>query len=399
MSPEAVAAWPVDVVVLALPNGHAPAYAALARPDVVVIDLSADHRFDPAWVYGLPERTRDRVANARRIANPGCYATGIQLGLGPLLPHLAGPPHVFGVSGYSGAGTTPSPRNDPARLHDNMLPYALTGHVHEREASAQLGRPVHFMPHVGAWFRGISLTISAPLARTLRPRRPARRIPERLRRRAAHPRHRRHPRGQGRSPTTTCTSAASRSTGRPRRARRHPRQPAQGRRDPGPAEHQPRPRPARAPRGSLHDMTASSTRPTMWDKGAALDAAAQRFCAGDDVLLDRALLAARHPRLAGPRRRPRAHRPAHRRRVAALISGLDELAALVARGEFILDDRFEDGHSAIEHWLGERLGDVGRKVHTGRSRNDQVLVAMRLYLRDAIVDPARATASRSRPPA
>jgi len=169
MSPEAVAAWPVDVVVLALPNGHAPAYAALARPGVVVIDLSADHRFDPAWVYGLPERTRGRVAGARRIANPGCYATGVQLGLAPLLRHLAGPPHVFGVSGYSGAGTTPSPRNDPARLHDNMLPYALTGHVHEREASAQLGRPLHFMPHVGAWFRGITLTISAPLARTLDP--------------------------------------------------------------------------------------------------------------------------------------------------------------------------------------------------------------------------------------
>ncbi len=166
MSPETVASWPVDVVILALPNGHAPAYAAtLTRP--IVIDLSADHRFDPAWVYGLPERNRARIAGARRIANPGCYATGIQLGIGPALPLLAGPPQVFGVSGYSGAGTTPSPRNDPARLRDNLLPYALTGHLHEREASHQLRRPLHFVPHVAAWFRGISLTITVPLIRPI----------------------------------------------------------------------------------------------------------------------------------------------------------------------------------------------------------------------------------------
>ena len=130
-------------------------------------------------------------------------------------------------------------------------------------------------------------------------------------------------------------------------------------------------------------MTTGSTRP-LWDKGAALDAAAQRFCAADDVLLDRALL-------PHDIRASRAHVAGLARldlltadESSALISGLDELAALVARGEYTLDDRFEDGHSAIEHWLGERLGDVGRKVHTGRSRNDQVLVAMRLYLREQL---------------
>ena len=173
MSPGTVAAWPVDVAILALPNGHAAAYAALAPPDTVVVDLSADHRFDPAWAYGLPERerqrqperTRPRLHGARRIANPGCYATGIQLGLGPALARLAGSPVVFGVSGHSGAGTTPSPRNDPARLRDNLLAYSLTGHLHEREASHHLGHSLQFVPHVAAWFRGISLTLSLPLAR------------------------------------------------------------------------------------------------------------------------------------------------------------------------------------------------------------------------------------------
>jgi argininosuccinate lyase len=50
----------------------------------------------------------------------------------------------------------------------------------------------------------------------------------------------------------------------------------------------------------------------------------------------------------------------------------------------VLDERFEDGHSAIEHWLSEKLGDTGRRIHTGRSRNDQVLVASRLYLRERL---------------
>ena len=53
-------------------------------------------------------------------------------------------------------------------------------------------------------------------------------------------------------------------------------------------------------------------------------------------------------------------------------------------GAFVLDERFEDGHSAIEARLTERLGDAGRKIHTGRSRNDQVLVATRLWLKDKL---------------
>jgi len=164
MSPETVAGWGVDVVVLALPNGHAAAYAA-ALGGTCVVDLSADHRFDDAWAYGLPELQRARISGARRIANPGCYATGIQLGVAPALGLLAGAPQAFGVSGYSGAGTTPSPRNDPERLRDNLMAYSLVGHVHEREASRQLGHPVRFIPHVAAFFRGISLTITLPLAR------------------------------------------------------------------------------------------------------------------------------------------------------------------------------------------------------------------------------------------
>jgi len=87
-SPEAVASAKLDAYVLALPNGKSGAYVEAidrARPDAVIVDLSADHRFDDAWVYGQPERVRDRIRGARRIANPGCYATAMQLALGDSL--------------------------------------------------------------------------------------------------------------------------------------------------------------------------------------------------------------------------------------------------------------------------------------------------------------------------
>ena len=163
LGPEAVAAKGVDAVVLALPNGKGePFVAALDAnaPDTVIVDLSADYRFDNSWYYGLPELTRARYAGQKRISNPGCYAAAMQLAIAPLLSQLAGPPTCFGVSGWSGAGTTPSDKNNPELLRDNLMPYALTNHVHEREVSAQLGVPVEFMPHVAPHFRGITMTVN-----------------------------------------------------------------------------------------------------------------------------------------------------------------------------------------------------------------------------------------------
>lgn len=160
-----------DAVILALPNDRAAPFVAaldVAAPDTVIVDLSADYRFDDAWYYGLPELTRDRYAGQRRISNPGCYATAMQLAIAPLQDCLAGLPVCFGVSGYSGAGTTPSDKNDPDKLRDNLMPYQLTGHMHEREASRQLGLPVEFMPHVAGYFRGITLTVNLWLTQPLR---------------------------------------------------------------------------------------------------------------------------------------------------------------------------------------------------------------------------------------
>jgi N-acetyl-gamma-glutamyl-phosphate reductase len=135
------------------------------RPGTVVVDLSADFRFDDAWHYGLPELTRSKAEGARRISNPGCYATAMQLALAPLCDEQSAPPQCFRRVGYSGAGTSPSDKNDPDKLRDNLMPYALLGHIHEREVTRQLGMEVEFVPAVAPHFRGITMTCNVHLSR------------------------------------------------------------------------------------------------------------------------------------------------------------------------------------------------------------------------------------------
>ena len=158
-----------DAIVLALPNGKSAEYVAAIgahHPNTVIVDLSADYRFDEAWYYGLPELTRQHYRGQRRISNPGCYATAMQLAIAPFKADLAAPVQCFGVSGYSGAGTTPSDKNNVELLRDNLMPYALTGHLHEREVTRHTA-PVEFMPHVAPHFRGLSITANLHLKRSI----------------------------------------------------------------------------------------------------------------------------------------------------------------------------------------------------------------------------------------
>ncbi|KAH3687695.1 hypothetical protein WICPIJ_001318 [Wickerhamomyces pijperi] len=166
----------VDMWVMALPNGVCKPFVeaietANGAKKSKIIDLSADYRFDTTgeWTYGLPELTsREAISQARKISNPGCYATGAQVAIKPLVPYIGGGvPSIFGVSGYSGAGTKPSPKNDIKFLSNNLIPYSLTDHIHEREISVQLGTEVAFSPHVAQWFQGISHTINIPLKEPL----------------------------------------------------------------------------------------------------------------------------------------------------------------------------------------------------------------------------------------
>lgn len=123
----------------------------------------------------------------------------------------------------------------------------------------------------------------------------------------------------------------------------------------------------------------------LWQKpGVRVEAEIQRFLAGADVLLDREFFL--HDIAAS-----RVHAQGLHRigivgdvEIDGLLQELDLLADDVRAGRFVLDERYEDGHSAIEARLTERLGDAGRRIHTGRSRNDQVLVATRLWLREKL---------------
>lgn len=123
----------------------------------------------------------------------------------------------------------------------------------------------------------------------------------------------------------------------------------------------------------------------LWAKpGVHIEHDAMRFMSRDDVLQDRALF-------LFDIRATRAH--VHGlRKIGLLTDGqsksiddaLDQLASDFQDGSFVLDHRFEDGHSAIEAYLVDRIGETGKRVHLGRSRNDQVAVALRLYMLDAL---------------
>lgn len=170
LDPAEAARRRVDAVILALPDGAGAPYVEAfdkTAPETIIIDLSADRRFDENWAYGLPELHRATIRGKTRIANPGCYATALQLSVAPLIPMLGGAPAIFGVSGYSGAGATPGPRNDVERLRDNLMPYKLVGHNHEKEATRHLGAAVRFFPHVHPAFRGLLVTAHVPLAAPL----------------------------------------------------------------------------------------------------------------------------------------------------------------------------------------------------------------------------------------
>lgn len=68
----------------------------------------------------------------------------------------------------------------------------------------------------------------------------------------------------------------------------------------------------------------------------------------------------------------------------ALLPALQEIAGMIERGEFTIEPSIEDVHSQVEFMLTAKLGDIGKKIHSGRSRNDQVLVDLKLFIRDEL---------------
>jgi len=129
----------------------------------------------------------------------------------------------------------------------------------------------------------------------------------------------------------------------------------------------------------------------LWEKGLPLDAAMHRFSVGDDPELDTRLLpfdalgSAAHARML-------AHTSLMPAKDAqALVDALAGIAAHARHDELGIDPAQEDCHTAIELLLTQQLGDVGKRIHLGRSRNDQVILTLRLYMREALLGIAMQT--------
>lgn len=124
----------------------------------------------------------------------------------------------------------------------------------------------------------------------------------------------------------------------------------------------------------------------LWDKGFSTDKKIDHFTVGNDRHLD--LHLAKYDVIAS-----KAHAKMlgeigliTSEETALLVDELDRIGTSITKGEFKIEDSFEDMHSKIEFLLTLRLGDTGKKIHTARSRNDQVLVAMHLYLKDELAE-------------
>jgi argininosuccinate lyase len=120
------------------------------------------------------------------------------------------------------------------------------------------------------------------------------------------------------------------------------------------------------------------------DADGDIDKTIMDFMAGEDIVLDRELFPFDIRATAAHVRGLERIDILSSDESAKLCALLDELLQDFGEGNFILDERYEDGHSAIEVFLTERAGQLGAKVHTGRSRNDQVAVATRLFMKDCL---------------
>lgn len=166
-----------DVAFLCLPDAAAREAAALVtNPNTCLIDASTAHRTAPGWVFGLPELApsqRDLIRSSKRISNPGCHASAFILLLRPLVD--AGlvpaqlPVSAASITGFSGGGKKMIEQYEAggdARL-DSPRPYALgLGHKHVPEMMAHTGLtvPPLFMPIVGNFYKGLSVSVPLHLS-------------------------------------------------------------------------------------------------------------------------------------------------------------------------------------------------------------------------------------------
>ena len=120
----------------------------------------------------------------------------------------------------------------------------------------------------------------------------------------------------------------------------------------------------------------------LWDKGISIDKKIEQFTVGNDREID--IHIAKYDVIASKAHAKMLHKIGILTTIELeqLLGGLQVLENEIEAGEFVIDTQFEDVHSKIEFELTKTLGDVGKKIHTARSRNDQVLVALHLYYKE-----------------
>ena len=138
--------------------------------DLKIIDLSMDYRIksdDHDFVYGLPELNRRAICHSKHVANPGCFATCIQLGLLPLAKHLMlnGDIMVNAITGSTGAGVKPGATSHFSWRNNNLSIYKPFNHQHVPEirqsltqVQGSLDADIDFIPYRGDFARGIFAT-------------------------------------------------------------------------------------------------------------------------------------------------------------------------------------------------------------------------------------------------
>ena len=164
----------VDVVFFCFGHGKSAAFLAehAIPPHVKIIDLAQDFRIRGShdYVYGLPETHRDIIRTAQHVANPGCFATCIQLALLPALQAglISGDIHVNGITGSTGAGQKPSATTHFSWRNDNISVYKTFTHQHLLEINQTVQELRHgydgrvlFIPQRGCFARGIFVTAYA----------------------------------------------------------------------------------------------------------------------------------------------------------------------------------------------------------------------------------------------
>lgn len=176
----------VDVLFLCLPHGTSKTFLQdnTISENTKIIDLSTDFRHSieefesdqSGFIYGLPEFQKEAIKSATKVANPGCFATGIQFTLLPLAKagRISDDIHVSAVTGSTGAGRVPSDTSHFSWRTGNISVYKQFSHQHLKEIKATLkhlqpnfNKAVNFIPYRGNFSRGILASVYTKFDGTL----------------------------------------------------------------------------------------------------------------------------------------------------------------------------------------------------------------------------------------